>query len=141
MATILQCRFCNMPFQSLGGKICPNCLDQIDLDFTTIRDYLYEHPGVFDIDRISEETEVKKKFILHLIEEKRLTFSTPEGGVFSCRICHRPIEEGTMCDDCKGSLSITLGSTISAPEKSDEKKPLTSKRSGAKMHLRSNDKK
>ena len=140
MATILQCRFCNMPFQSLGGKICNNCLDQIDLDFAVIRDYIYENPGIFSIDRICEETGVKKRVILYLIDEKRLAFSTPEGGVFSCSICHKPITDGSMCDDCKNSLSMTLGAAVvGTPEKADEKKSAKSGRRGEKMHLRSDE--
>ena len=138
MATILQCKFCDMPFQSLGGKICHNCLDKIDLDFITIRDYMYDHPGVFDVNRICEETEIKKKIILHLIEEKRLTLSV-SGGAFSCSVCHRPIEEGSMCADCKSSLSKSLESAVTEPEKPKEKKFLTDRRAGARMHLR-NDK-
>ena len=141
MATILQCRFCNMPFQSLGGKLCNNCLDQIDLDFTVIRDYIYENPGEFSIDRICEETGIKKRTILYLIDEKRLAFSTPEGGVFSCSICHKPIPEGSMCDDCKNSLSITLGAAVmNTPEKPVEKKSAFSKRKGEKMHLKNDGK-
>lgn len=139
MATIIQCKFCKMPFQSLGGKVCNNCLDQIDLDFTTIRDYTYDNPGTFDIDRICEETGVAKKIVIYLIEEKRLTFSSPgSSGVFSCSICHKSIEQGNMCDDCKNSLSKTLGSVISTPA-AKTKKPTEFKRSGAKMHVKKED--
>ena len=140
MATILQCRFCNMPFQSLGGKICNNCLDQIDLDFAEIRDYIYENPGELSIDRICEETGIKKKTILYLIDEKRLTFSTPEGGVFSCNVCHKPIPEGTMCDDCKNELSLTLGAAITnTPVKIENKKTAKLKRGNEKMHIKSDN--
>ena len=141
MATILQCRFCNMPFQSYGGRVCNNCLDQIDLDFATIRDYMYENPGVLSVDRMSEATGIRKKIILYLIDEKRLSFSTPEGGVFSCDICHKPIMEGSMCDDCKTSLSITLGAAIvNTPVKVEDKKSLKTKRRYEKMHIRSDEK-
>ena len=126
-----------MPFQSLGGKICNNCLDQIDLDFAFIRDYIYQNPGVFSIDRVCEETGVKKRTVLHLIAEKRLAFSTPEGGVFSCTICHKPIPEGSMCDDCKNELSITLGAAIvNTPERAEDKKSPASGRRIEKMHIR-----
>ena len=141
MATIIQCKFCNMPFQSLGGKLCNNCLDQIDLDFAAIRDYLYEHPGSVNIDKICEETEIKKRVILYLIDEKRLTFSTPEGGVFSCSICHKPIPEGNMCDDCKNTLSQTLGAAVLPPKtKQPEKKKNAIRSKSERMHLRNDDK-
>jgi len=141
MATIMQCKFCNMPFHSLGGKLCNNCLDQVDLDFTVIRDYLYEHPGAVNIDKICEETEIKKRVILYLVDDKRITFSTPEGGVFSCGICHKPIYEGSMCDDCKNSLSQTLGAAVtSAPVKPPEKKTNAIKSKNERMHLNKGDK-
>ena len=142
MATIIQCKFCNMPFQSLGGKLCNNCLDQIDLDFTVIRDYLYEHPGAVNIDRICEDTGIKKRVILYLIDEKRLTISTPEGGVFTCNICHKPINEGNMCDDCKNSLSQTLGAAIiNSPAPAAEKKKPAMLSKNERMHLNKDGKK
>ena len=142
--TIEQCKFCNKPFQSVGGRICPNCLEQIDIDFITIRDYMYDHPGTFDVDSICKATEVPKAVVLHLIKEQRLTISKPGGGgVLTCSICHKPIAIGTICDDCKLSLSGTLGkSAVPPPAAPAPTKPVKGQRSSGKMHVwDSNDKK
>ncbi len=107
MTTIMQCKFCASPFQSYGGRICPNCLEQIELDLSAISDYMYENPGEYDIDRLCDETGVKKKVVMHLIDEKRLIFRTAEGydaRLFSCSVCHRAISEGTICESCRDSL-------------------------------------
>lgn len=138
MATIAQCKFCSKPFHSIGGKVCPNCLDEIDEDYVKIRDYIYDNPGKLDIDAVCEATGVHKKVVLYLLEEKRLIFSTPVSGGLSCSICHRPISEGAMCDSCKKSLSNTLNSVVAKPAV-QKKAPLPSGGKTAKMHLKRDD--
>lgn len=140
MSIIVQCKFCNKPFSSLGGKVCNDCLADLDQDLITIRDFIYDNPGQVTIDTICEKTEISRKVILHLINEGRLELHAPgSGGLLSCSICQRPIARGTMCDDCSNSLSSTLSSTLPKAEK----KPLNAdllKRKSMGMHIRSNTK-
>lgn len=138
MATIEQCKFCSKPFHSVGGKVCPNCLSKIDEDYITIRDFIYDATGNIDIDIICEETGVDKKVVLHLIEEKRLVFSTPLSGGLTCSICHKPINSGSLCESCKLSLSSTLSSSIAKPVEK-KKTPLPSGSKTAKMHVKRDD--
>lgn len=146
MATILQCKFCNKPFQGMSTRICPECDRKIDEDFIKIRDYVYDNPGSFDIDAICEATEVEKKIALHLLKEGRLTISTPPPGsgvlaAFVCSVCKKPIPTGTMCDDCKNSLSSTLSSSLPQAPKDNKKSALDAlRRPSAKMHIRDKDK-
>lgn len=139
MPTIIQCKFCNLPFHSVGGKICQNCLQKIDEDFTTIRDYIYDHPGRFDVDSICEATDVKKSVVLHLIREGRLEINDygQGGGAFSCSVCFKPISSGTMCDECKSRVSGMLDSAVSKPE-APAKKPAPKSAKNPKMHVRRN---
>lgn len=143
MATITSCKFCNKPFHSVGGNICSNCHDQIDQDFFTIRDYLYDNPGAFDIDAICEATGVSKKIALHLLAEKRLTISVAEGtppvtGGLYCSVCRKPISYGSMCEDCRVSLSNKLGTgNASAATKRPEK--IQPDKSGPRMHVHRRD--
>lgn len=139
---IVQCRMCNKPFQSLGGRICPACLDSIDKDFVVVRDYIYEHPGAH-IDDVSEETEVAKAVILHLLKEGRLQLDNPDsGGILLCEVCKKPISSGRMCDDCKGNVASTMQKSITErnPEaaKSPEKKQSDTRslKHGAKVNTR-----
>ena len=118
---IIQCSFCKKPFQSFGGKICGNCLEKIDKDFVIVRDYIYENKHA-DMDKVSEETEVPKQIILHLLKEGRLIIDDPESGkgrLLLCEVCKKPISTGRMCKDCKSSVAATMQKNIeirSSPE-------------------------
>jgi predicted amidophosphoribosyltransferase len=124
---IIQCSFCKKPFQTLGGKICPACLERIDKDFITVRDYIYDNKSA-DIDTVSEDTEVPKQIIMHLLKEGRLIIGGPEGeggGVLFCEICKKPINTGRMCDSCKEKVATKMqksvsGSSPAPPRKNDE---------------------
>ena len=112
---IIQCTFCKKPFQTLGRRICGECLEQIDKDFITVRDYIYENKHS-DMDKVSEETGVSKQIILHLLKEGRLILDddTGGGGVLFCEVCRKPISSGRMCKDCKGKVSLTMQKNITA---------------------------
>ena len=110
---IIQCTFCKKPFQTLGRKICGECLEQIDKDFITVRDYIYENKHS-DMDKVSEETGVSKQIILYLLKEGRLILDDESGGggVLFCEVCKKPISSGRMCKDCKGKVSLTMSKNI-----------------------------
>jgi len=109
---IIQCSICKKPFQSFGGRICGNCLERIDKDFITVRDYIYEHKNAH-IDTVSEETEVPKQIIMHLLKEGRLIIDDPGGsGMLLCEVCKKPINTGRMCKDCKDRVANTMQHNI-----------------------------
>lgn len=114
---IIQCTFCKKPFQSLGGRICPACHEQIDKDFIKVRDYIYENKNAH-LDKVSEETEVSKQIIMHLLREGRLILDNPESsGVLNCEVCKKPISTGRMCRECKEKFAVKMQSSV------DSKKP------------------
>ena len=134
---IIQCQFCKRPFASVVGKICPECLEKIDRDFITVRDYIYENAHA-NIDKISEETEVPKQIIIHLLKEGRLIIDGPDGGgVLACEVCKNPINTGRMCKDCMGKVSSTMDKHVSsgkAPDpKGSKKTPERSLKESAKI--------
>ena len=110
---IIQCQFCKKPFQSIGRRICPDCLEQIDKDFLVVRDYIYNNKRA-DIDTVTEETGVTKQIILHLLKEGRLTLGddTEGGGVLFCEACRKPITSGKLCKDCKDKVANTMQKNI-----------------------------
>ena len=120
---IIQCQFCKKPFQSLGRRICPACLEQIDRDFITVRDYIYEHK-ITDMDTVAEETGVSKQIILHLLKEGRLELGGDggSGGVLQCEACKKPITTGRLCRECMDKVSSTMQKSIDtkpSPPKND----------------------
>ena len=110
---IIQCSLCKKPFQSIGGKVCVECLTKLDEDFVVVRDYIYDHKKA-DVDKVAEDTGVSKQHILYLLKQGRLIIEDPSGGsLLSCEICKKPISTGKMCADCKAHLAMTMDKSIS----------------------------
>ena len=131
---IIQCQFCKKPFASLGGKICPACLEQIDKDFITVRDFIYENRFA-NIDTIAEETEVRKIVIIHLLKEGRLIIDGPDGGggVLACEVCKKPINTGRMCKECMGSVASKMDKNVSVHKKPEPRKEEPNIKGSAKI--------
>jgi len=118
----VKCRLCREPFHSYGSKVCPACLEQVDKDFFTVRDYIYDNPDEASVDKIAEATGVKEKHIVYLLENDRLSVKGPlgdaHGGItktgLRCQICGRNISSGKMCENCKGALSKEFGAALSS---------------------------
>lgn len=109
---IIQCSLCKKPFQSLGGRICGDCLTKLDEDFVKVRDYIYEHKHA-DIDKVAEETEVSKQAILHLLKEGRLQIEDAGvGSILLCEVCKKPISTGRMCKECQGRVALSMQKNI-----------------------------
>ena len=133
--TIIQCRMCRKPFHSIGSKICPECLKQIDKDFMVVRDYIYDNRNS-SIEKTSKETGVAKSVILYLLKEGRLTLDNPDSeGLLKCDICRKPIDTGRMCRDCKDSLSSSMNKNIESNKPAEPvKKDVRAGKYQAKMH-------
>ena len=130
---IVQCQFCKKPFASIGGKICPACNEQIDRDFITVRDYIYEHKHS-NIDKISKETEVQKQVIIHLLKEGRLIIDSPDGdGLLICEMCKKPINTGRLCKDCTGKVANSMDKNVADNKKPVEKPPEQNLKGSAKI--------
>ena len=115
---IIQCTLCKKPFQSIGGKVCVNCLEKLDEDFRVVRDYIYENKRA-DVDTVAEETGVPKKHIQFLLKEGRLIIEDLSGGsLLSCEVCKKPISTGNMCDDCKTQLARTMDKSVGTTKNS-----------------------
>ena len=105
-----QCNFCRMPFQSLGNKLCGDCLVKLDEDFIKIRDYLYEHDRA-GIEEVSEATGVSRKSIFYLLREERLLVGDENGdgvGILKCESCKKPIRTGRICAGCKQEVLTAI---------------------------------
>lgn len=127
-----QCTMCRKPFQSFGGSICNSCLEQIEIDFRKIKDYLYENSGHLSVRELSKKTEVPEKVILHLMRDGRIEIRDNEGGLL-CEVCKKPILAGTMCDQCKAELARSLDT--SPKPQYEEKQPILSEKDSSKMHI------
>ena len=132
---IIQCKICKKPFQSIGGMTCPDCLIQIDRDYITVRDYIYENPHSH-MDKVSEETGVSKAIIMQLLKEGRLILESADTeGLLRCEMCKKTISSGRMCQVCKSKVASTMNKSMKNPNPApQEKKDLNTGKHNAKMH-------
>lgn len=96
------CQRCSKLFHYVRSPYCGECLDLLETEFKTIRDYIDSHRRT-TIAQAAAETGVPEKSILFLVKEKRLSFGmTGEGA--RCERCGVPIPEGRFCGNCVGGL-------------------------------------
>ena len=119
---IKQCEFCRVPFQTQGNRLCNDCFAELDKDFITIREYLYEHDNA-GIDEVSEATGVPRKIILYLLKEERLLIGDENGsgcGFLTCESCKKPINTGRICAGCRkevlNAIQQSSGGVVSKPK-------------------------
>ncbi|MCL1905665.1 MAG: flagellar protein [Clostridiales bacterium] len=112
----MKCKICRTPFFSYGSRLCPQCQDQIDTDFVTVRDYIYDNPDAASVEKIAQATGVNEKSIIYMLEENRLTASgaLASASGLRCQVCGRNINTGTVCESCKSALSKDLGAAANA---------------------------
>ena len=130
-SNVKQCKQCGILFQSMGSNICPNCAEEMDRQFHTVKNYLYDNPeaNVFDIAR---DTGVAENLILRFLREGLLTVSVADGSL-TCEECGTPITGGRYCSTCERRLeNVLIGAIKQDPRKqADTHKNAT----GARMHV------
>ena len=112
---VRQCDFCRAPYQSVGNKLCGECLKQMDEDFINIREYLYDHDGA-GIEEVHEATGVPRKHIYYLLKEERLIVGDKDGdggGLLTCESCRKPINTGRLCAGCKQEVMSAIQESYS----------------------------
>ena len=109
------CQRCTKLFRQVRSPFCADCLDLIEMEFESIRDYLRAHPRA-TIAQGAAETGVPEKSILFLIREGRLTFGAP-GESLRCERCGASIHEGRFCAKCVGGLRSEFLSMEHAADK------------------------
>lgn len=128
---IIQCKNCRKLFQSLGSDFCPSCVDDMEMYFIKVKDYIYDHPETNVMD-ISEGTDVSEKMVLYFLKEGRLSLGDQIHGL-ECELCGASISSGRFCRKCQGVFESAFKSTGQQPEKKQE----AEKKSGTlgRMHF------
>lgn len=126
-----KCKWCGGIFNFMGNQYCPNCLKQMDEDFTKVRKFVYENPNA-RVDDIAEETEVEPKMIMFFLREGRLELRQLDGSL-TCEKCGAPIATGKLCHKCAQEMSGVLESTLPKQEKPQRPQVDITKKS--KLHV------
>jgi flagellar operon protein (TIGR03826 family) len=131
-----QCRRCGKLFQYVGNPICTKCIKELDVQFSEVRDYIYDHPGAC-IDEVVEETGVEESSIHRWLAEGRLILSHGSPIVLRCDQCGAAILTGRQCDACLAKLRNTLQDAANAmrPAASPPKKQKYGDKPKDKMHV------
>lgn len=90
------CSRCGKLFQSMGQRICPDCVREEQKDFEKVREYLWENKDA-TIYETSQATGVSTERINQFVREGRLVLNKPE---LECMSCGQPIKTGKFCAKC-----------------------------------------
>ena len=132
------CQRCTKLFRQVRSPFCADCLDLIEMEFESIRDYLRAHPRA-TIAQGAAETGVPEKSILFLIREGRLTFGVP-GTSLRCERCGTLIHDGRFCSKCVGGLRSEFLSMEPASDKTSDSAVLSDSDTYSGMHTKSKTK-
>jgi predicted amidophosphoribosyltransferase len=140
--TLTSCKFCKKPFPSYGGRLCPECIKEIDDGYVVVRNYLYENPGATSVIDIAEQTGVEEDVILYLLKENRLYVKDWSGNSKLCQICGIPIGSGTICPSCSAKMQEKMmkemGGTAGAGASNAAEDAAKIRKKGARMHVSHN---
>ena len=91
---VRNCKGCGKLFNYMSGaQLCPECRAKLEKKFSSVKDYIGEHPQA-SISQVAEDMDVSVKQIKH---------------------CGRPITSGRFCDKCKAAMANNLRSALNRP--------------------------
>lgn len=130
MADLKNCPECGRVFASQGGRLCRNCMDEVDKDYAAVRKYVRKNPGA-DVLRVAQATGVKEELILQFLREGRLI---SQGFVSSlnCERCSARIDSGRFCARCLNELGREFQDVLPRVEQKEKEK---SQKGRDKMHI------
>jgi hypothetical protein len=116
---LTNCRYCGKLYQSLGGKICPDCRKKDQEQYQAVKEYLQEFPTA-PVYKVSSETNVPVKRIYQYVREGKLAILTPDSEFcVECAKCGVKISAGLLCPACEREYNSKKGKL---PQKSNSDK-------------------
>lgn len=104
---LCSCEFCGKPFNSIGSKLCPECLKKTDEYYLQVRKFIYQNPEQATFTSIVEQTEVPEQVLNYLISQGRVVLEDYSGsGTMRCRACGQITNGGSLCDRCRKKLML-----------------------------------
>ncbi len=102
---VRNCKGCGRIFNYLSGPpLCQSCLAALDMKFSEVKEYVYDHPGV-GMQEVSEVIKVPIAQIKQWIREERLSFAEDSMIGLECEGCGATIKTGRFCKNCKDKLA------------------------------------
>ena len=95
---VRNCKGCGKLFNYMSGaQLCPECRAKLEKKFSSVKDYIGEHPQA-SISQVAEDMDVSVKQIKQWVKEERLILSEASLDGVLCEPCGRPITSGRFCD-------------------------------------------
>lgn len=127
MKDLKNCKKCNRLFQSKdGASLCSRCNDDIDDEFTRVKEYIYDNPSS-NLKDISIGTGVAATAILKWIREGKIVLDADVTIAF-CQRCEEPTDGERFCQKCQGELAQGLKRGIENKEPERKKTGMHIKR-------------
>lgn len=126
MSDLRNCVRCGRLFGYIGRPICSYCVEEEEDEFKKVKEYLYDNPGstVFEV---ADATGVSEEKIMRFLREERLQISSENHNLLlECESCHRPINTGRFCENCRENLKSALRKEFGLDKKpapKEESKP------------------
>ena len=112
---VRNCKGCGKLFNYMSGaQLCPECRAKLEKKFSSVKDYIGEHPQA-SISQVAEDMDVSVKQIKQWVKEERLILSEASLDGVLCEHCGRPITSGRFCDKCKAAMANNLQSALNRP--------------------------
>lgn len=130
LGALKNCKKCSRLFQAENGAtLCSRCNEDIDDEFTKVREYIYDNPSS-SVKDVSTGTGVDTDSILKWIREGKIELGSYSGIAF-CERCSEPTTGSRFCPKCVNDLSTGLKAGL---EDSNHKLQMG-------MHIKTNQKK
>ncbi|MGI5911529.1 MAG: hypothetical protein ACOX6E_02970 [Syntrophomonadaceae bacterium] len=136
-SNLKNCSICGRLFAYQGRDVCSKCLEKEDSDYTIVRNYVRDHPGV-SVVQVAEHTKIEEEKILKFLREGRL-INRNMGEVISCARCGKNIYSGKYCPECLQQLDKQIQKIISSPRTNSEPTYNIQARKKERMHIKGID--
>jgi hypothetical protein len=107
--SIRNCPECGRIFEFVFKNLCSDCIQKENNESEAIVAYLKNNPGA-GISEISEATSISVDKIIKMLKSGRLLIVCQKNGInlLTCEHCGKPIANGSLCQQCRDSMSRSL---------------------------------
>lgn len=106
---IAYCKRCHRLFNKGRRDLCPNCVEEQEQVFQTVRAYLKQNP-LANLMEVAEGTGVDPNDVVDLIREGLLLVRDNPNLNYPCERCGAPTQAGRYCTKCAEELTAALQS-------------------------------